>query len=165
MARYSSTAREAKRQKLLQEFGPPDFSKRAALLTADDLKVLVQMGVEIGNHSNTHVHCRSLTAEEHEAEIVESKRRLETLSGQKVRSFSVPYGSEHDLTAPVLKTLRSSGHEAIFLVEARSNRWRPAADIWYRSSLHNQNERQLKSRIVLTPILRSLKRKIKGHAF
>ena len=164
MAQYSSKAREDIRDKLLHSFGPPDFSMRAPLMTTDDLKELTQMGVEIGNHSNTHVHCRSLIAQEHESEIIGSKQRLEALSGQKVRSFSVPYGSEHDLTDPVLKTLRSSGHEAIFLVEARSNRWRPAPDIWYRSSLHNETIRQLKTRIVLTPILRSLKRKLKGHS-
>ncbi len=164
MAQYSSAEREDIRDKLLCNFGQPDFSGRAALMTADDLRDLTRMGVEIGNHSNTHVHCRSLTAQEHETEIIDAKRRLETLSGQKVRSFSVPYGSGDDLTDPVLKTLRSSGHEAIFLVEARSNRWRPARDIWYRSSLHNETEKQLKTRIIRTPILRSLKRRVQGYA-
>lgn len=162
MAQYSSTQRQAIRDKLLDAFGPPDLSTRAPLMNAADLKELVAMGVEIGNHTNTHVHCRSLTPDEHESEIIGSKQRLEELSGKPVRSFSVPYGSEHDLTEPLLKTLRASGHEAIFLVQARSNRWQPAKDVWYRSSLHDEVPSQLKSHMVHKPFLRSLKHKLTG---
>jgi peptidoglycan/xylan/chitin deacetylase (PgdA/CDA1 family) len=131
-------------------------------MTAHDLKDLAAMGVEIGNHTDTHVHCRSLTPAEHDSEIIASKARLEELSGQKVRSFSVPYGSENDLTNPLLETLRASGHEAIFLVQARSNTWRPAPDVWYRTSLHNETPSQLKRHMVHKPFLRSVKHKLTG---
>ena len=46
---------------------------------------------------------------------------LEAVSGKKVRSFSVPYGSSADLTTDLVAHLRRSGYEAVFLAESRAN--------------------------------------------
>lgn len=111
----------------------------------------------------SHVHCRSLSAEEREEEIVASKARLEDVSGHRVRSLSIPYGNECDLTDGVLECARASGHEAIFLVHSRSNRWRPADDVWYRTSLHYEAPAQLRTEIRTKPLLRTIRKMALGR--
>jgi hypothetical protein len=46
---------------------------------------------------------------------------LEDVSGTKVRSFSVPYGSSVDLTTELAEHLRHEGYQAVFLAEGRAN--------------------------------------------
>ena len=62
-------------------------------LTREQVCVLASLGFEIGNHTYTHVRCRSLTGENFAGEVDRNKAELESVSGKKVRSFSVPYGS------------------------------------------------------------------------
>jgi peptidoglycan/xylan/chitin deacetylase (PgdA/CDA1 family) len=73
--------------------------------------------VEIGDHTYSHVHCRSLSHAELDREIDDNRVCLEGLSRQRVRAFSVPYGSSKDLTGALLQHLDRSGYEAIFLSE------------------------------------------------
>lgn len=157
MSNCSVGERTAIKGKLLDTFGPPELEKRSELLNPADLALLVELGIEVGNHTMTHVHCRALDAEELETEIVSSKEKIEDLTGRPVRAFSVPYGHEDDLTPELLRVLRSSGHGAIFLVHARSNSHRPAPDIWYRTSLQNQKPSQLWAKLRFAPFLRTVK--------
>jgi peptidoglycan/xylan/chitin deacetylase (PgdA/CDA1 family) len=76
---------------------------------------------EIGNHTYNHVHCRSLTPADFGQEIGRNKAELEALSGKKVRSFSLPYGSSVDLTNDLVRSLQLSGHGAVFLSESVAN--------------------------------------------
>ena len=113
--------------------------------------------MEIGNHTNSHVHCRSLEPAEITAEIEGAKTELERMSGQNIRAFALPYGNQRDLTPMLLKTLRSTGHQAVFLVGAKSNYIRPADDIWYRVSLSGKPLHPLSRTLRVFPILRSLR--------
>jgi peptidoglycan/xylan/chitin deacetylase (PgdA/CDA1 family) len=90
-------------------------------LTRKQLCDLASLDFEIGNHTYSHVHCRSLTPDDFDREIGRNKTELETLTGKQVRSFSVPYGSSADLTCDLAAHLRHSGHEAIFLSESVAN--------------------------------------------
>ena len=180
MAAFGARERAAIRDRILATFGPPDpgdLAGRAPLLRPGDLAVLRGLGVEIGNHTTSHVHCRALRGralraggpedegeDEFEVEIVQAKRRLEALSGAPVRAFSVPYGHERDLTPELLGVLRDSGHLAIFLVHARSNARRPAPDIWYRTSLHDEKPAELGRMLRLMPTARTLKHRLLGMA-
>lgn len=159
VAWMSSAQRQVLRLKLMHVggMGPNDIARRSSLLTPDDLHELIEHGVEIGNHTATHVHCRALDATERHAELVHAREQLEALCGRSVRAFSVPYGNTADLTPEVLSILRDSGHKAIFLVHARSNRFRPAPDIWYRVSLHDEPVSSLQRTLRLMPVLRSLR--------
>lgn len=159
VARMGAAARQALRLELMREggMGAPEMAGRSPVLTPQDLRELVGLGVEIGNHTASHVHCRALDAAERRAELVAARERLEGLCGRPVRAFSVPYGNAADLTPEVLSTLRGSGHRAIFLVHARSNRFRPAPDIWYRVSLHDESVFRLQHSLRLMPMLRSLR--------
>lgn len=90
-------------------------------LTDVQLRGLKSYGFEIGNHTYSHTHCRSLSHREVAAEIETNKAELEAFSGARVRSFSQPYGSSKDLTGAVAECLRRSGHEAVFLSESVAN--------------------------------------------
>lgn len=162
LADRTATQRAAIKTQVLGSFGTPDLSKRAPLLQRADLPRLVELGVEIGNHSMTHISGRALLPEEMEAEITSAKSLLEDISQSHVRSYSVPYGHEKDLPPQLLKFLRASGHEAIFLVHSRANTHRPAADVWYRTSLHHEAPKKLRQELRLKPALRSLKHRILG---
>jgi peptidoglycan/xylan/chitin deacetylase (PgdA/CDA1 family) len=90
-------------------------------LTSGHLRSLTSFNFEIGNHTYTHVHCRSLSQEDFCQEVDRNKEELEDLSGRKVRSFSQPYGSSKDLTPQLACHLRQSGHVAAFLSESATN--------------------------------------------
>ena len=162
MAKLGSRERRKVVVKLLDEFGPLDLTRRAPLLSKEDLKELVSLSVEIGNHTMTHVHCRSLSDYELAEEIGGSKALLEDLSKSRVRSLSIPYGNELDLTPEVNAAARESGHEAIFLVHARANWRRPDKHVWYRRSLTNQSNRSLAKEFYINQHLRTMAKALRG---
>jgi peptidoglycan/xylan/chitin deacetylase (PgdA/CDA1 family) len=93
----------------------------ALYLTTEQLCALASFDFEIGNHTYSHVHCRSMLQKEFSEEIDRNKAELETISGTKVRSFSPPYGSSKDLTPELASHLELSGHKAVFLSESVAN--------------------------------------------
>jgi peptidoglycan/xylan/chitin deacetylase (PgdA/CDA1 family) len=93
----------------------------ALYLTAKQLCSLPSFDFEIGNHTYTHVHCRSLSPGEFGQEIDKNRVALESISGTKVRSFSQPYGSSKDLTGELASHLERTGHQAVFLSESVAN--------------------------------------------
>jgi peptidoglycan/xylan/chitin deacetylase (PgdA/CDA1 family) len=98
------------------------MAKEAGLyLTSKQLCDLASFDFEVGNHTYTHVHCRSLSREEFGSQIDRNKAELEALLGTKVRSFSQPYGSSTDLTRDLAEHLERSGHKAVFLSESVAN--------------------------------------------
>lgn len=90
-------------------------------LTSQQVRELAKLDIEIGNHTYSHVHCRSLSGDGFFVEIETNKAVLEAIAGTKVRSFSVPYGSSADLTVELLERLQRSGHQAAFLAESCAN--------------------------------------------
>jgi peptidoglycan/xylan/chitin deacetylase (PgdA/CDA1 family) len=145
------------RQRLAAAFPISDaeMATRSPMLQAEDFAELRNLGVEIGNHTTNHVHCGALDPAEYADEILSAQTDLEALSGGPIRSFSVAYGHERDLPPAVLKTLRDSGHEAIFLVHARSNLVRKAPDIWYRVSFRNEDVSKLPLKLSVLPLIRT----------
>ena len=125
-------------------------------LSGGEIKELANYGIEIGNHSMTHSHFRALSTQELDIEIRESRKELQRLSDQSVRCLSVPYGDQLDATQGALAVARESGHQAIFLVHARSNRFRPFEDTYYRISLRNEPTWTMPLKIGLFPMLRSM---------
>ena len=61
-------------------------------LTHADMLAWRDHGHEIGSHTLDHVALSHVPAHVSEVQIVESKQRLEALSGQTVESFCYPYG-------------------------------------------------------------------------
>jgi peptidoglycan/xylan/chitin deacetylase (PgdA/CDA1 family) len=163
LSKRSAAERAALRARLSEAFPIPEAElvERSPALTEEELRELPTLGVEIGNHTAGHVHCGALSADEYGAELVQPKQDLERMSGSRVRSFSVPYGHERDLTPAVLQVLRDSGHEAIFLVHARSNIIRKAPDIWYRVSFQQQPASKIRTRVDVLPLLRTLRHRLR----
>lgn len=161
---WSAAERLEHKAQLLKLMGVENAEdpSRAPLVAQEELMQCAELGIEIGNHTANHVHGRALRSEELHTEIVEARRRLEALTGTCVRSFSLPYGYEHDLTPAVLRAIRESGHEAIFLVHARSNWLRQASDVWYRVSLQNEKPSELMRKLTVMPLLRSAKHLVTG---
>lgn len=126
-------------------------------LDSSDLRRLPALGIEAGNHTRSHVHCRCLRDEDAvELELVAYRRQLEEWTGTAVRSFSYPYGNRRDATPLVESALAESGHEARFLVESRPNR-RAGRSLLNRVSLGDTSTSRLPVELEVLPRLRALK--------
>jgi peptidoglycan/xylan/chitin deacetylase (PgdA/CDA1 family) len=129
-------------------------------MTSRQLRDLADFDFEIGNHTYSHVNCRRLSREELGREIDANRTALETISGRRVRSFSVPYGSSSDLTTDVEAHLGSSGHEAVFLVESVANRQQGDSIHYYRVSINAANDATLFSEIEVLPRVRAIRNRL-----
>jgi hypothetical protein len=90
-------------------------------------------------------------------EIAGAKARLEALSDQRVRAFSIPYGLERDAPQAIMAATRGAGHEAVFLVHAGSDAFRMVSDLWYRVSFHAGTMNAPGCQVTVPPMLRSFK--------
>lgn len=161
----SLAARELFRDTLVRLAGirERDLAGDAHLyMTSQQLRDLAVFDFEIGNHTYSHVNCRCLSREDLGPEIDRNKTALEAISGGRVRSFSVPYGSSADLTIDVLAHLESSGHEAVFLVESLANRRQGDRIRFDRVSIKAASDATLFSEIEVLPRLRLIRNRLLG---
>jgi peptidoglycan/xylan/chitin deacetylase (PgdA/CDA1 family) len=137
------------------------LAKEAGLyLTRQQVSEMAASVFEIGNHTYNHVHCRSLTPADFGQEIGRNKAELEALSGKKVRSFSLPYGSSVDLTNDMLRNLRLSGHEAVFLSESVANLRAVEYLRFDRVSIHANKDDAFFFEIEVLPRLRAVRNRL-----
>jgi len=161
----SLSAREVFRDALvrLARIRELDLAGDASLyMTSRQLSQLADFDFEIGNHTYTHVNCRCFSREDFGREIDRNKCVLEAISGRRVRSFSVPYGSSSDLTPDVLTHLGSSGHEAVFLVESVANQQQGDRIRFYRVSINAADNATLFSEIEILPRFRTIRNRLLG---
>ena len=79
-------------------------------LSADEVHLLADGGlIEIGSHTQTHPVLKSLSSQDQIKEIEESKKCLEVITGQRVTSFSYPYGTHSDYTKATIANVKDSG--------------------------------------------------------
>jgi peptidoglycan/xylan/chitin deacetylase (PgdA/CDA1 family) len=126
-------------------------------LTTKQLCDLMHFDFEIGNHTYTHAHCRSFSQQDIVSEVDRNKEELEALSGEKIRSFSQPYGSSRDLTHGLAEHLERSGHRAIFLSESVANPRRPDLFHLDRVSTCAERDDTLFFEIEVLPRLRTIR--------
>lgn len=126
-------------------------------MTEAQLRSLRAANIEVGNHTYSHVHGRTLAGKDFTTEIGQNKAILESLTGNAVRAFSVPYGSSTDLTPVLKKYLHDTGHRAAFLVESTSNT--PATSLYqlHRVSIRSTNDADLFGELEILPRLRSVR--------
>ncbi|MDH3579110.1 MAG: polysaccharide deacetylase family protein [Hyphomicrobiales bacterium] len=161
VARGTLQDRRNLKRRILDRLGCAEadlWEESALYLRPSDVKEFATFGLEVGNHSASHVHCRTLKNGELSEEIGRSRQTLDSLSGAEVRTFAFPYGNSKDSTPAALGEIRQSGHAMIFLVHARSNKKRPADDIWYRVSLTNESTSILYPKLRILPKIRSVLR-------
>jgi peptidoglycan/xylan/chitin deacetylase (PgdA/CDA1 family) len=82
-----------------------------ATMDWDQLRELVERKIEVGSHTLTHAHLTELTDSELDAELRDSRERLEETLGVSCRFIAYPYG-EHD--ERVRAAARAAGYEAAF---------------------------------------------------
>jgi peptidoglycan/xylan/chitin deacetylase (PgdA/CDA1 family) len=146
----------------------PQLARDAALyLTRKEVRELAAAGFEIGSHTYSHVHCRTLSGEGFRGEIDRNQIELEGLVGGPVHSFSIPYGSSDDLTTELWAHLRTSGHEAVFLSESVANPagTDPKRMPLDRISIHGTRADALFCEIELLPRLRAIRNRYARSAW
>ena len=161
MPALSACSREDLKQRFLKllNLRETDLAERMDLfLKPSQLKRLVtDFGFAVGSHTATHMHLRSLSRDDARAEISAGKWQIEDITGVKARAFSFPYGSPLDATATNLDLVRDCGHEAVFLVQRRTNAVRAAPDIWYRQGMSDELGLQLPVKLTWLPRIGELK--------
>jgi peptidoglycan/xylan/chitin deacetylase (PgdA/CDA1 family) len=120
---------------ILLEFGSthPDFGHTATFFVNNDppfsqrgwqdkLRELVELGFDIGNHTNTHAKLNKLSAEEVQKELAGIPKLVEeTVPGYQVTSMALPYGlSPQDYNLAVQGTYDgyTYHHQAVLRVGA-----------------------------------------------
>lgn len=68
-------------------------------LSGSQVRELVRLGFEVGSHSVTHAFLPTLSTNKVRHELVESKKRLEQITGDVVQHFSCPGGACDDRVA------------------------------------------------------------------
>lgn len=127
-------------------------------LNPGQLKALaLDQNFALGSHTLSHMHLRRLSPGDARTEIEGGKRQLEDMTGATIRAFSFPYGNRLDATPANLDLVRASGHEAIFLVQRRTNAVRPAPDVWYRQGMADEAGLRLPVKLTLLPRMGELK--------
>ncbi|MGB7075389.1 MAG: polysaccharide deacetylase family protein [Candidatus Sulfotelmatobacter sp.] len=126
-------------------------------LSSQQLRDLANFKFEVGNHTYTHANCRTLSPADLVVEIDRNKAMLEAISGTKVRSFSVPYGSSVDLTVDLAQHLRSSGYDAVFLAEGGANSSRNHESYLDRVSIRATTDAAFFSEIEILPRVRTMR--------
>jgi peptidoglycan/xylan/chitin deacetylase (PgdA/CDA1 family) len=71
--------------------------------------------VEIAGHTVSHPRLTACSTERIDAELVEGRRTLETLTGKPIRFFAYPEGGYEDR---VVEAVRRAGYEAAAAVES-----------------------------------------------
>jgi len=156
----SPSAREVFRGALVQLAGIKErhlAAEAGIYLTSQQLRDLATFNFEIGNHTYTHANCRALSTGDFAGEIDRNKAVLEAVSGRKVRSFSVPYGSSADLTTDLLAHLHRSGYQAVFLSESGVNTLKSDPFRLNRVSIKTGSDDALFSEIEILPRLRAIR--------
>lgn len=126
-------------------------------LNSHELRCLQESGIEVGNHTRTHVWCRNLDRAGYEAELTHGRSELERLSGRLVRAFSVPYGESKDLTPDIQTHLAETGHQMLFLVEGLPNGARPRSNCLDRVTLKGTTDNATFHELEVLPRLRRIR--------
>ena len=136
-------------------------SEAGLYLTRNQLRELASLQFEIGNHTYTHVRCRRLSADDFTHEIDRNKAELEAVTGRKVRSFSVPYGSSVDLTDDLLAHVSLVGHQAVFLSESIANPKNADRFRFNRVSVQGETDAAYFLELEVLPRLRALRNRLR----
>jgi len=90
---------------------------------AQGVRELSRRGMAVGTHGMQHCDWRTLRDEELEAEIADSRRALQEITGRPVEIAACPFGS---YDRRVLRVLRRAGFRAVYT----SDRGWASADHW-----------------------------------
>lgn len=78
------------------------------LMTEDEIRRVADAGMEVASHGLRHVRLSAASQSTLHAELVHSRKILESVTGRPVRGFCYPYG---DLSAEVVEEARRVGYD------------------------------------------------------
>jgi peptidoglycan/xylan/chitin deacetylase (PgdA/CDA1 family) len=81
---------------------------RKRLLTAEEIREIVEAGMEVASHGMLHQQMSDLDDAELLVEVAESRELLSELTGQDVDGFCYPYG---DVDQRVMNTVEAAGYD------------------------------------------------------
>lgn len=88
---------------------------RKALMTTEDIKTVVDAGMEIGSHSMAHVRLPETDADDLAEQAGRSRDLLAHLSGQEITGFCYPYGA---VGAREVEVVKAAGYDYACAVQA-----------------------------------------------
>jgi peptidoglycan/xylan/chitin deacetylase (PgdA/CDA1 family) len=89
--------------------------RRFGLLTAPELRELVAAGMTIGAHTMSHPMLSQAPPDLAQAEVVESRAKLESALQNRVWALAYPFGDPGSVTPQVLAMAQDAGYAAAFL--------------------------------------------------
>jgi peptidoglycan/xylan/chitin deacetylase (PgdA/CDA1 family) len=96
---------------------PQDVRRRYGGMTAEQLALAGRDDLlEIGSHTVTHPFLTDISPDERSREMLESRERLNLLTGRPIRLFAYPGG---DYDQAVVSEVRGSGYQAAFATRPR----------------------------------------------
>jgi peptidoglycan/xylan/chitin deacetylase (PgdA/CDA1 family) len=84
------------------------------IATAEELRLVLGEWISVGAHTMTHARLSSLEESDARREILESRRRLESLLKSEILSLSFPYG---DFDENTVRLCREAGYEHAFTTQ------------------------------------------------
>ena len=90
-----------------------ELDNKQKLLNWEQIKYLHSQGWEIGSHSATHTDFKTLTDEEIEKEVIDSKKTLEKKLGFKINYFAYPKGIYN---SKIIEAVKKAGYKGSFAV-------------------------------------------------
>jgi peptidoglycan/xylan/chitin deacetylase (PgdA/CDA1 family) len=82
---------------------------KGLMLSWDDVHALMGLGFSVGAHTVSHPILARLAPEQARAEIVESRRAIESACGAAPRAFAYPNGGAEDYDATTVRLVREAG--------------------------------------------------------
>lgn len=127
--KYDSLSGRAGKLALLREACGHPSVPSDLMMTRAQVRALADAGMEIGAHTLNHPILRLLDDREAEAEMLDSRRELEQITGRRVGSFAFPNGKPgHDYDERHVQIARRLGFDAAASTVAGV--CRPGADLY-----------------------------------
>ncbi len=82
--------------------------RQESIMSAQQVREISDIGLEIGSHTLTHPHLTSLDDQALNRELIDSKHKLEDIIGKEVIGFSYPYG---DYDERVIAATAAAGYK------------------------------------------------------
>lgn len=109
----SATRRKQYEQQLLEWAGLTMEGRRSRkiMTTKELLEISARKEISIGAHTVTHCSLKHQEVSEQQYEIRESKRILEEITGQEVKLFAYPFGTQNHYSDVTIRLLQEAGFE------------------------------------------------------
>lgn len=118
-------------------YANPGFNGTNGRMNWDELKTVADSGiVEIAAHTMTHQKLTEILPDQARAEIDDSKKTLEYITGEAITSFAYPFGAQNK---DIQKMAREAGFSSAVISEPRGKMQSSAMFILPRIRMGNEN--------------------------